>query len=437
MEAIVESTGPISISTSSTPPIKTYRSRRRFTGQCRCLNCITPPHILRKLLESKDKDIRQMALNTLLASTRLRGQRTTRAAFFSAAASANGRRTILDLHNSTDLSTASTGRSEDGPASADDTINRAFDGLGTTRDFYKEIFDRDSVDDRGMRLEAYVHYDVGYNNAFWDGREMIFGDGDGQVFIDFTKSIDVIAHELTHGVTQFTAGLDYHNQSGALNESISDVFGSLVKQWSLNQTAEEADWLIGADILAPSIAGQALRSMKAPGQAYNNDLLGKDPQPDNMNRYAQLPDNDAGDNGGVHINSGIPNKAFYLTAVAIGGNAWEAPGHIWFESLKASNPSTEFQDFADTTFAKAGELYGAGSAEQQAVTGAWREVGIRVSGAPSAVAVSPRRRQPKAGGAAGSSQEADKLAALAKQMDNLSAQVKALVKEVNDLKARK
>jgi Zn-dependent metalloprotease len=430
------SIGPISVSILPALLVKTRRSRRRFTGQCRCLNCITPPHMLRKLLESKDRDIREMALNTLLASTRLRGQRTTRAAFFSAAASANGRRTIFDLRNSTDLSTASTSRSEDGPASGDDTVNRAFDGLGTTRQFYKDIFDRNSVDDQGMRLEAYVHYDVGYNNAFWDGREMIFGDGDGQVFTDFTKSIDVIAHELTHGVTQFTAGLDYHNQSGALNESISDVFGSLVKQWSLNQTAEEADWLIGADIFAPSIAGQALRSMKAPGQAYNNDLLGKDPQPDNMNRYVQLPDTDAGDNGGVHINSGIPNKAFYLTAVGIGGNSWEAPGHIWFESLKASDPSTQFQDFADTTYAKAGALYGVGGAEQQAVAGAWRDVGIRVSGAPSAVAVSPRRRQPKAGGGAGSVQEADKVAALAKQIDDLSAQVKVLVKEVSALKAK-
>jgi Zn-dependent metalloprotease len=399
-------------------------------GRCHCLNCITPPHLLRKLLESKDKDIREMAMNTLLASTRLRGERTARAAFFSAAASANGRRTIFDLQNSTDLSTASTARSEDGSASGDDTVNRAFDGLGTTREFYKDIFDRNSVDNQGMRLEGYVHYDVGFNNAFWDGREMIFGDGDGQIFTDFTKSIDVIAHELTHGVTQFTAGLEYHDQSGALNESISDVFGSLVKQWSLNQTAQEADWLIGADIMAPGMAGQALRSMKAPGTAYNNDTLGKDPQPDNMNRYVQLPNTQAGDNGGVHINSGIPNKAFYLSAVGIEGDSWEAPGHIWYESLKASNPSTQFQDFADTTFAKAGDLFGAGGAEQQAVAGAWREVGIRISGAPSVVAMSAKRRPPKSSGTASSGQEADKVAALAKQIDDLSAQVKALAKQM-------
>ena len=414
---------------------KKSSSAHRFTRQCRCLNCITPPHILQKLLASKDKEIREAALNTMLASTRLRGQRTALAAFFSAAAAANGRRTIFDLRNSTNLSSASTSRTEDGPASEDDAVNRAFDGLGATREFYKEIFDRNSVDDQGMRLEAYVHYDTAYNNAFWDGREMIFGDGDGQVFTDFTKSVDVIAHELTHGVTQFTAGLEYHTQSGALNESISDVFGSLVKQWSRKQTAQEADWLIGADIFTPEIEGDALRSMKAPGQAYDNDLLGKDPQPDHMNRYVQLPDTDAGDNGGVHINSGIPNKAFYLTAVGIGGFAWEVPGHIWFESLKASNPNSQFQDFADTTYTKAGELYGTGGAEQQAVLEAWREVGIRISG--TTLAGGSRRRPTGTGGAATPSYDTDKLAALSQQIGDLSTQIKALAKEVSALKAKK
>src|SRR5262249_27643424 len=161
-------------------------------------------------------------------------------------------------------------RTEDGGASADETVNRAFDGFGTTRDFYKAVFDRNSIDDHGMRLDGYVHRGVKYNNAFWDGQEMVFGDGDGAGFTDFTRSLDVIAHELTHGVTEKTAGLIYHNQQGALNESISDVFGSLVKQWSLEQPAETADWLIGAEVFTPGIAGDALRSMKAPGTAYNN-----------------------------------------------------------------------------------------------------------------------------------------------------------------------
>ena len=137
---------------------------------------------------------------------------------------------------------------------------------------------------------------------------------------------------------------------------MSDVFGSLVKQWSLNQTAAEADWLIGAEVFTPGVEADALRSMKAPGKAYDNDTFGKDPQPDHMSKFVHLPDTDEGDNGGVHINSGIPNKAFYLTATDIGGFAWEAPGHIWYEALKASSAETDFQQFADTTFAKAGAL---------------------------------------------------------------------------------
>jgi Zn-dependent metalloprotease len=241
-----------------------------------------------------------------------------------------------------------------------------------------------------MQLNGYVHRGIKFNNAFWDGQEMVFGDGDGRLFTDFTKSIDVIAHELTHGVTEHTAGLEYHNQSGALNESISDVFGSLVKQWSLKQTATEADWLIGAEVFTPRVAGDALRSMKEPGSAYDDSLLGKDPQPGHMNNYANLADNEEGDYGGVHINSGIPNKAFYLMAIAISGNAWDAPGHIWYEALKASNTTTDFQSFADTTFIKADQLYGKGSPEQQAVLSAWHEVGIQVSRVPSRARVSER-----------------------------------------------
>ncbi|MGH3972111.1 MAG: M4 family metallopeptidase [Pseudonocardiaceae bacterium] len=352
---------------------------------CITLNCITPPHVLRKLLESDERDIREAALSTLLSNARLRGERAVRASFAGAVASpTGGRRTIFDCQNRTYLPSAVLARSEDGPESADSSVNRAFDGLGTTRQFYQEVHGRDSIDDRGMRLDGYVHRGRNYNNAFWDGQQMVFGDGDGRVFTDFTGSLDVIAHELTHGVTEHTAGLEYHTQSGALNEHMSDVFGSLVKQWSYEQSAEEADWLIGSEIFTPGIEADALRSMKAPGTAYDNSLFGKDPQPDHMSEFVELPDTEEGDNGGVHINSGIPNKAFYLTAVGIGGFAWEAPGHIWYEALKASSARTQFQDFADTTYFKAKELYGARSAEQQAVLAAWREVGIRISGLPAA-----------------------------------------------------
>jgi Zn-dependent metalloprotease len=350
----------------------------------RPLSCITPPFILTRLLDSDNVAIRQAALSTLLTTSQLRGERAVRGLIAGALSSpADGRRSIFDCRHSTFLPFATLIRSEDDEQVADAAANRAYEGFGATRTFYRDVFQRNSIDDRGMRLQGYVHRGTKYNNAFWDGQEMVFGDGDGHVFADFTGSLDVIAHELGHGVTEHTANLEYHNQSGALNESLSDVAGSMVKQWSLRQTADQADWLIGAEVFTPTIDADALRSMKAPGTAFDNKLFGKDPQPDHMDRFVELPDTEEGDNGGVHINSGIPNKAFYLVATTLGGFSWDAPGHIWYESLKASTPVTDFQAFADTTYRKAAELYGADSEQQQAVQGAWSTVGIPVTTTPT------------------------------------------------------
>ena len=401
-------------------------------NRCRCINCITPPHLLQHLLESSDTRIRDAAQRTLLVSSRLRGERNIRGLIaFAAGAPSNARRTVSDCANSTFLPSATVVRTEDGSPSQDDSANRAFDGLGATREFYKEVFNRDSLDGRGMRLNAFVHYGEAFNNAFFDGAEMVFGDGDGILFTDFTKSLDVIAHELTHGVTSFTANLKYHNQSGALNESMSDVFGSLVKQWAAKQTADQADWLIGADVFTPDIGGDALRSMKNPGSAYNNPTMGKDPQPDHMSKFKQMPDTDIGDNGGVHINSGIPNKAFYLTAIGIGGHAWEAPGQIWYNALLASNPDTNFQDFADTTYLQASQRFGEQSAEQQAVLSAWKEVGIRISGIRSLAGTVARMRQPVAVAGNGV-EETD----VSKRIEQLSGQLAALTKQVSGLRGK-
>src|SRR3954469_24408988 len=191
----------------------------------RCpVSCIIPPHVLRKLLESKEREIREIALNTLLTTTGLRAERRllNTMGFLPSAANAK-RRTIFDCKNRRVTDEAELVRAEtDGPVD-DVSVNQAFDGLGATYDFYKAVHKRNSIDDRGMRLDAYVHFSRQYNNAFWNGRQMVFGDGDGILFTDFTASLDVIAHELTHGVTEFSAGLEYHNQSGALNESVSDV----------------------------------------------------------------------------------------------------------------------------------------------------------------------------------------------------------------------
>ena len=203
---------------------------------------------------------------------------------------------------------------------------------------------------------------------------MVFGDGDGELFNRFTIALDVIGHELAHGVTEDEAGLVYMFQPGALNEHLSDVFGSLVKQKALGQTADQADWLIGAGLLAKGSNGEALRSMKAPGTAYDDPVLGKDPQPDHMDQFVETMQ----DNGGVHINSGIPNKAFYLAATSIGGHAWEKAGRIWYETLRDPRLTSEakFVQFAYLSASVAGRLYGDGSDEQPRSTDAWMEVGV-------------------------------------------------------------
>lgn len=263
-------------------------------------------------------------------------------------------------------------------------MNEAYDGLGATYNLYSEVYGRNSIDDRGMRLDASVHFADHYDNAFWDGQQMVFGDGDEIIFTGFTKAIDVIGHELTHGVTQHTANLSYHNQPGALNESISDVFGSLVKQYSARpkQTAAQADWLIGNGILAAGINGKALRSMEAPGTAYDDRKLGgRDPQPAHMSGYLELPDTEEGDFGGVHLNSGIPNHAFYLVARQLGGYAWDDAGHIWYATLRQLWPLAQSQDCANVSYQVAGTLFGSGSKQQQAVRDAWSEVGVTVAGA--------------------------------------------------------
>jgi Zn-dependent metalloprotease len=381
--------------------------------QSRPCNCITPPHLLDKLLESDDTAIREAAQQTLIASAALRGERRVRPAFAALVNPGHGERTIWDAQHRERLETAELVRSETSGPTTDGAVNRAFEHLGTTRKFYSKVFSRNSIDGFGMRLNGYVHYGRRFDNAFWDGQEMVFGDGDGRLFADFTLALDVVGHELTHGVTQTTAALVYHNQSGALNESISDVFGSLIKQWSRNQAASEADWLIGVEILTPGFTGDALRSMKDPGHAYDNPIMGKDPQPAHMRGYVELPDTARGDNGGVHINSGIPNKAFYLVATNIGGNAWQVPGHIWYESLKASNPTSDFSEFAQTTVTKAAQLYGVDA--QGAVQDAWEQVGIRVKG------LLPRPTAPAA---------ETSLAALQDQLVELSSGIKALAQEV-------
>ena len=341
--------------------------------------CILPPHILKQIAANGTPAEKQRALDTITVSSQLRAERQKMAEFkteFAAAKvmSANGgkERIVYDAQHGSNLPGVQVRKEGDAPV-ADVAVNEAYDGSGATYDLYKNIYNRNSIDNNGLRLDSSIHYQTNYDNAFWDGKQMVYGDGDGDLFNRFTISIDVIGHELTHGVTQYEANLDYSNQPGALNESMSDVFGSLVKQYSLNQTAAQADWLIGQGLLTSKVNGVALRSMKAPGTAYDDPVLGKDPQPANMKDYV----NTSSDNGGVHINSGIPNHAFYVVATQIGGNSWEKAGQIWYVTLRDKlTSSSNFQDCANLTYQAAAELFGANSLEQQAVVAGWAAVGI-------------------------------------------------------------
>ena len=209
-------------------------------------------------------------------------------------------------------------------------MDAVYDGAGSTYELYREEYGRNSIDDRGMEIIQTVHFGQAYQNAFWNGEQMVYGDGDGSVFGNFTSDIDVIGHELSHGVTQHEAGLVYEFQSGALNEHFSDVFGSLVKQRAANEDAKTANWLMGENVIVGK--KYVLRSLKAPGTAYvNHPVLGTDPQPATMDDFQELPLWD--DQGGVHINSGIPNHAFYLAAIELGGYAWKKAGLVWYRTL--------------------------------------------------------------------------------------------------------
>jgi Zn-dependent metalloprotease len=348
------------------------KTRKRVANPCGCPICyIVPPHITDQIVVNGDSTQRDWALQNLRASEQFRGRREVVNTFFMAS-TGEKRRTIYDAKSATDLP-GKLIRGEGGASTEDAAVNEAYDGSGITYDFFNEVFKRNSIDDRGLRLDSTVHFDRRYNNAFWNGSQMVYGDGDGELFNRFTISLDVIGHELTHGITQYEAGLVYRGQSGALNESFSDVFGCLIKQYKDKQTADQADWLIGKGLLTTKVSGEALRSMKAPGTAYNDRVLGKDPQPGHMKDIYT----GTADNGGVHINSGIPNRAFYLAATAIGGFAWEKAGRIWYITLRDRlRPRANFKTMAQTTISVATELYGMNSNEVKAVENAWKTVGV-------------------------------------------------------------
>jgi Zn-dependent metalloprotease len=337
--------------------------------------CFIPPTILKTLAQSADAELRAWALDTLTDSAHTRGHREGMAALASARVDVKSRRlrrTIYGANNHRTLPGAVL-RSEREKAGDDVAANEAFDGAGRTFDFFDQTLRRNSIDNEGLPIDSTVHYGRRYANAFWNGRQMVYGDGDGRIFGRFTAALEVIGHELTHGVIQFTAGLRYDGEAGALNEHFADVFGVLVRQYSRREKAREADWVLGRGLFTPKVSGVGIRSMSAPGTAYDDPLVGTDLQPAHMRDYIETDEDD----GGVHLNCGIPNKAFHALSIALGGNAWEAPGRIWYVTLcNRITRDTTFQECADATYAVAGDLYGRSSRVYRAVRAAWKSVGI-------------------------------------------------------------
>ena len=362
------------------------------------LYCIVPPYILREIIENGTAEQRQQALRNIVSAEAVRVQREVIAKEgppepLMEAAAAGLSRIIYSADNGSSLPGRQL-RGEGGAPTGDPAADEAYDGAGATYSLFSEIFNRDSIDGNGLRLDSTVHYRTGYDNAFWNGRQMVYGDGDEdlpesqRLFNRFTIAVDIIGHELAHGVTQHTANLIYQGQSGALNESMSDVFGALVKQRLLGQAPAAADWIIGEGLFTANVSGVGIRSMKEPGTAYNDPVLGKDPQPGHMRDYVQTQS----DNGGVHINSGIPNRAFYVTAMNLGGFAWEKAGQIWYVTLKSKlSDSANFATAAAKTYEAARDLYGQGSLEQQAVRAGWAEVGIDIDQGGTPPDVEPPR----------------------------------------------
>ena len=348
------------------------------------IQCIIPPYITDNLAQSSDPVVRSHALAALKAAAAMRATRVMTQAMPAMMATPSPTRTkhrlVYDAKQSDQLP-GKLIRSEGQAKVSDAAVNEAFDFAGDTYDFYDKVFQRNSLDDNGMTLISSVHVAetdengqfVPMDNAFWNGEQMAYGDGDGVVFKRFTGSLDVVSHELTHGVESFISNLNYFAQSGALNEHFADVFGILVRQWKNDETALQANWVIGAEVLVPAVTRRGIRDMENPGTAFVNDPeLGTDPQPAHMSKLYT----GSRDRQGVHINSGIPNRAFVLTAKALEGRAWDVAGRIWYATMLQLTSSSQFLDCARLTVQVAGSEHGA--AAKKAVKTAWKKVGITV-----------------------------------------------------------
>lgn len=358
----------------------------------RCFCFAVPSKLFRKLAEKAGEDNSSQLNSHIEHSGRLRTRRhvcsqqgtplrtvQSPQSFMPAQAY---RRSIFNAGTDTDLPGKPVRHEGDKPV-RDRTVNQVYDNTGIALNFFHQVFGRDSLDNRSMRVESAVHFGKNFANAMWTGEQMVYGDGDQNVG-GFTEALDIIAHELTHGVIQHMVpgGLGVvklarkdrefeeqthalQGQAGALNESFSDVMGSMVKQWHARQTVTQANWLLGENMLAPQ-HGLAIRSLKDPG---NRKLTWYDD--DQFKTMAQYVDG-----ADVHDSSGIPNHAFYLAARKMGGFSWEKAGQVWYEAFSTLKPKASFADAAKATIHVAAIRYGMKSKECNAVASAWRAVKV-------------------------------------------------------------
>jgi Zn-dependent metalloprotease len=343
---------------------KLHNIRHYYEAVC----CFVPDYVFEQVITDGTREEKEKAIHMLKISERLRSQRHFITAIepkrFGVAGHAGKRRIVYDMHNIGDdnLLPGDPVRYEDSKDTGNSDVDKCFNHTGSVYDFYNQIFSRNSIDGEGMVLYSSVHFDEDLDNAFWNGRQMTYGDGGGgSMKAGSLTDLIVVAHELTHGVTQYEANLAYSGQPGGLNESMSDVFAIMCDQWVNKETVNDSHWLIGKDIM---VRGDALRSMKNPGTAHPGDR-----QVSHVRDYRE--------GMGPHQSSGIPNKAFYTASMKVGGNSYESIGMIWYIALKDRlSRYSQFQDAANHTYSIAGEFFGEGSKEQEAVASGWSEVGV-------------------------------------------------------------
>jgi len=330
---------------------------------------VVPPYVLEELARTtRNPAYLETIRRTESLAISSQGRKGSAAA---AAVDHKGAREVFDAKGQEVVGTKV--RSEGQGKTGNTEVDNVYDFTGDVRAFYKDVHGRNSIDGQGMKLESTVNYGQNFENAFWDSSRMTYGrPGPNSPFKTFVLR-DVTGHEISHGVTERVSNIVYRNQPGALNEHLSDVFGALVEQRVKGHTASQASWLVGEGIWKEGVNGKALRDMRNPGTAFNDPALGKDPQPGHMRDYNRT----RGDNGGVHINSGIPNRAFVLFSDAVGGHAWEVPGKIWYEARANAGSTPSFSQFAYHTIEAAKKL-----GHMEAVPKlekAWGDVGIKPS----------------------------------------------------------